>query len=233
MTESISPPPPRDAGATAKDIEGVATEIVRRLPRDPVHLWQLNQSPGTYNNAMGCGAFSTAMALSYYDPTRFGTYDAARQIFSQMQKVPFFGGTFEGQNAAIAKKYNFYGAPYDRGSVADLAAAIDHGAPTIILIHPKTIISIAGHDLLTVGQHDVLLVGYSVDGQGHYLNLFINNPWLPDASQDGPPGLAYPGNQTLPVATLDKTWTGNFTPYFPTEAAWAAWREETRRGREL
>jgi hypothetical protein len=84
MTESISPPPPRDAGATAKDIEGVATEIVRRLPRDPVHLWQLNQSPGTYNNAMGCGAFSTAMALSYYDPTRFGTYDAARRIVSRM-----------------------------------------------------------------------------------------------------------------------------------------------------
>jgi len=215
--------------ARGTDAKGGPSEIVHRLPRDPVHLWQLNQSPGTYNNAMGCGAFSTAMALSCYDPARFGTYEAARRIFEQMQKVPFFGGTFENQNSAIAKKYKFYSKNYDQGTVAELAAAIDHGAPAIMLIEPKTIISIAGHDLLKIGQHDVLLVGYSVDECGEYLNLFINNPWLPSADQEAPPGLAYPGNQTIPVANLDKVWTNNFTPFFPTAEAWTAWRQLTNR----
>lgn len=225
----LGPTSPALATDPARDPRRRPDEIVHRLPREPVHLWQLNHDPGTYNNAMGCGAFSTAMALSCYDPTRFGTYDAAHRIFDQMVKVPFFGGTFESQNAAVAHKYNFVGAPYDQGKVADLAAAIDHGAPTIMLILPKTILSIAGHDLLRVGQHDVLLVGYSVDAQGRYLNLFINNPWLPGASQTAPPGLSYPGNQTLPVATLEQTWTGNFTPFFPTAAEWTAWRHATQR----
>lgn len=229
MTDPVSPPPPGDLSDVARDAPRVATEIIHRLPREPVHLWQLNQDPGTYNNPMGCGAFSTAMALSCYDPQRFGTYTAAREIFDHMVKVPFFGGTFESQNAAIAQKYNFHSAPYDHGKVADVAAAIDCGAPTILLILPKTILSIAGVDLLKVGQHDVLLVGYSTDGRGKYLNLFINNPWLRDSGQPAPAGLAYPGNQTLPVATLGETWTGNFTPFFPTEATWADWRKATHR----
>jgi hypothetical protein len=218
------------ATAPATDRQRIPTEVVHRLPRDPVHLWQLNHDPGTYNNAMGCGAFSTAMALSCYDPARFGTYDAARRIFDQMDKVPFFGGTFESQNAAVAHQFNYYGAPYSRGTVEDLMGAIDHGAPAVLLIEPKTILSIAGHDLLKIGQHDVLLVGYSLNAHTQPLNIFINNPWLPGASQTAPPGLSYPGNQTIPVARLDQVWTGNFTPFFPSAEAWAAWRRAAHRG---
>lgn len=121
------------------------------------------------------------------------------------------------------------GSPPPPGDPSDGAAAIARGAPTILLILPKTILSIAGVDLLKVGQHDVLLVGYSTDGRGKYLNLFINNPWLRDSGQPAPAGLAYPGNQTLPVATLDETWTGNFTPFLPTEAHWADWKKATHR----
>lgn len=230
MSDQTTHPQPSNTAPQAKDPGGLATEIVRRLPHDPVHLWQLNHDPGTYSNAMGCGAFSTAMALSCYDPKRFGTYDAAHAIFDQMVKVPFFGGTFESQNSAIAKKYNIPSAAYSNGTPADVAAAIDRGAPTILLILPKTVLSIAGHDLLKVGQHDVLLVGYSVDGHGQYLNLFINNPWLPASDQPAPPGLSYPGNQTIPISAINTVWTGNFTPFFPSQQAWADWRHVTHRG---
>jgi hypothetical protein len=204
-------------------------EIVHQLPREPVHLWQLNSDPNTYSNPMGCGAFSTAMALSCYDPGTFGTYTAARSIFDEMRKVPFFGGTFESQNATIARKYSFFATPCGHGTVADLAAAIDLGAPTILLINPKTILSIAGHNLLQIGQHDVLLVGYSVDATGAYRNLFVNNPWLAAATQSAPPGLSYPGNQTLAAATLPNVWTANFTPFFPSADAFAQWRARTGR----
>src|SRR4051812_36533964 len=98
-----------------------ASEIVHRLPRDPVHLYQLNAAADGYDNPMGCGAFSTAMALSVYDPARFGSYDTARHFFGQMLKVPFFGGTFEHQNAALARRLGFVAQFQDHGSVADLA----------------------------------------------------------------------------------------------------------------
>lgn len=226
-------PSSRSADAESRALPSQPTaapgEIVHRLPRDPVHLWQLNTDPRTYSNSMGCGAFSTAMALSCYQPDAFGNYDAARSIFSAMLKVPIFGGTFESQNAAIAHKYNFYSQAYDHGTVEDLAAAIDFGAPTIMLIHPKTIFRIAGIDLLRVGQHDVLLVGYSTDAQGSLLNLFINNPWVQEATQPAPPGLAYPGNQTLPVVHLSEDWTNCFTPFFASLNAWTQWRRATHR----
>src|SRR5690242_6629106 len=101
------PPPtgrPRDLGPPPTPTPTptptpVVQEIVHRLPHDPVHLWQLSTDPGTYSNPLGCGAFSTSMGLSCYDATRFGNYDSARNIFDAMFKVPFFGGTFESQNA--------------------------------------------------------------------------------------------------------------------------------------
>jgi hypothetical protein len=132
-------------------------ETVHKLPHAPVHLYQLNADPGAYSNKMGCGAFTTAMALSCYDPVRFGKYAAARRLFDRMRKVPFFGGTFEGQNAVMGRRYGFFARSYDNGTPADLAAAIDCGAPTIMLVRPG---------FLGIGLHDVLLVGYSVDALG-------------------------------------------------------------------
>jgi len=195
-------------------------EIVHRLPRGPAHLYQLNTAPDAYHNKMGCGAFTTAMALSCYDPARFGTYAAARQIFEQMLKVPIFGGTFESQNAAIGRRYNFATAPFDRGTLRDLAAAIDAGAPTIMLVDPGW---------LGIGRHDVLLVGYSVNAQGRFLKLFVDNPAYESATIASPPGTNYPGNEIYPVEILPQKWTRCFTPFFASDAAFAQWRAITRR----
>ena len=198
-----------------------AGEVVHRLPRDPVHLFQLNTAPDTYRNPMGCGAFSTSMALSVYDPARFGNYGTPRDLFSQMLKVPFFGGTFENQNAAMARRTGFCANSYGYGTLADLAAAIDLGAPTVILINPNR---------LGIGQHDVLLVGYSVDGQGNYLRLFIDNPWEQAGTQPAPPGLSYPGNQTIAADDLAHKWTGVFTPIFSSPDTERRWCAQMRRG---
>ncbi len=198
-----------------------AGEVVHRLPRDPVHLFQLNTAPDTYNNPMGCGAFSTSMALSVYDPMRFGNYDTPRNLFSQMLKVPFFGGTFENQNGAMARRFGFLAHSYGYGTPADLAAAIDLGAPTVILINPNR---------LGIGQHDVLLVGYSVDVHGNFLRLFIDNPWEQAGTQPAPPGLSYPGNQAIAAADIPHKWTGVFTPIFASPDTESRWRAQTHRG---
>src|SRR3954465_6489402 len=77
-----------DAGLSAEASEPnglqashYANGQVTQLARLPVHLWQWNLAPGAYYNSMGCGAFVTAMALSVYEPERFGTYDAARLLY--------------------------------------------------------------------------------------------------------------------------------------------------------
>lgn len=201
----------------------ILDEIVHRLPRGPVHLYQLNRDPDAYYNEMGCGAFTTAMALSCYDPARFGTYATARHIFEKMWKVPLFGGTFESQNAAIGRRYNFSTAPYDHGTVADLAAAIDAGAPTIMLVDPRR------YWIFEIGRHDVLLVGYSVDSQGKFLKLFVDNPANPSATLTSPAGMDYPGNEIYPVDNLHQKWTGCFTPFFASADAFAQWRAIRRR----
>jgi len=198
-----------------------AGEVVHRLPRDPVHLYQFNAAADAYRNAMGCGAFSTAMALSVHDPAKYGTYETARGFFQQMLKVPFFGGTFENQNSAVARRLGFLAYSYDYGTVADLAAVIDAGAPAIILINPAT---------LGIGTHDVLLVGYSVNHDGLYLRLFIDNPAVQAASQAAPAGLSYPGNQTIELADLPHKWTHVFTPIFAAAEVDARWKQETHRG---
>jgi hypothetical protein len=197
-----------------------AGETIHRLPRDPVHLYQLNKAPGGYHNAMGCGAFTTAMALSCYNPTRFGTYTAARFIFHKMRKVPIFGGTFESQNAAIGRRYRFSAHPYDHGTPADLAAAIDCGAPTIMLVNPG---------FLGIGRHDVLLVGYSVDAEGRWLRFFVDNPAVESPTQPAPPGVSYPGNESYPVDSLPARWTGCFTPFFSSQDDHLKWRMLTGR----
>ena len=194
-------------------------ETIHRLPQEPVHLYQLNQGGDAYYNPMGCGAFSTAMALSVYDPA-FGRYAQARAIFAQMLKVPFFGGTFEHQNAAVAHRFGYLADFYDQGSVADLVLAIDAGAPVILLVNPGP---------LGLGQHDVLLVGYSEVG-GAPLHLFLDNTALESGTQPAPDGLSYPGNQTLTAADLSHKWTGGFTPFFHDAATQARWRKATRRG---
>ncbi|HKP54437.1 MAG TPA: papain-like cysteine protease family protein [Chloroflexia bacterium] len=200
--------------------DATTDEIVHRLPRDPAHLYQRSQDPPNYNNPMGCGAFCTSMALSFYNPERYGNYGAPRAIFGEMVKVPFFGGTFEGQNASIAKKHGFFAAPFDHGKVTDLAAAIDHGAPTIMLVDPGR---------FGIGRHDVLLVGYSVDANGNYINLFTNNPEVQGATLESPLDEKYPGNYIIPVSTLPTKWTGCFTPFFSSAEAFASWRAQVGR----
>jgi hypothetical protein len=194
-------------------------ETIHKLPHAPVHLYQLNSNPGAYSNKMGCGAFTTAMALSCYQPGRFGNYAAARAIFGQMRKVPFFGGTFERQNARIGRRHVYFSKPYDRGTPADLAAAIDCGAPTIMLVRPG---------FLGTGLHDVLLVGYSVDALGRWLNFFVDNPAI-ESDKLQSPGVDYPGNEAYSVSYLSKWWTGCFTPFIGSPQALAKWRHLTGR----
>jgi len=205
--------------------EITAGEVVHRLPRDPIHLWQLNSSGGLYHHAMGCGAFSTAMAISAYRPADFISnrgYDIAHGIHDRMLKVPFSGGgTFELQNALALKAHGFQAAMFVFGTFEHLAAAIDLHAPVILLVEPV---------VLNIGRHDVLLVGYSRDAQGEPLHLFIDNPWLQAATQDGPGGLgglSYPGNSKITAAELHQKWTGTFTPVFPDSASFQEWRRRT------
>jgi hypothetical protein len=204
----------------APDMGILAHLTVHRLPHEPAHLYQYNEDPQAYKNEQGCGAFCTAMALSYYDLGRFGTYGAARLFFDEMLHVPFFGGTFESQNAAIARKYGFFSAPFDHGTVADLIAAIDSGAPTILLVNPG---------IFGIGRHDVLLVGYGTDQAGNCLGLFVNNPAIESPFLTVPPGLAYPGNEVYATFALQGKWTGCFTPIFNTAAAFDQWKQTVNR----
>jgi len=197
----------------------LASETVHRLPHDPVHLYQLAQGQEAYYNPMGCGAFSTAMALSVYDRA-FGSYEQVRAIFGQMIKVPFFGGTFEHQNAAVAHRFGYLADFYMQGTPADLLPAIDLGAPVILLVNPG---------VLGLGRHDVLLVGYS-EAAGAPLHLFLDNTAVESPTQSAPPGRAYPGNQTLTLADLSGKWTGGFTPIFRDSATQARWRNQAQRG---
>jgi hypothetical protein len=196
------------------------TETIHTLPILPTHLYQLNKNPKAYFNPMGCGAFTTAMALSAYHPARFGTYTAARFIFHKMRKVPFFGGTFESQNATIARHFRFTARPQNHGTLHDLTTAIDLGAPTILLINPG---------FLGIGRHDVLLVGYSKDTDGNPVHLFVNNPAIESPAQPSPPGLTYPGNETYPIAILTTKWTRCFTPIFSNTQTYARWKRQTHR----
>jgi hypothetical protein len=202
------------------DVNLVSNEHVHRLPRDPVHLYQFNADPAAYQNAMGCGAFCTAMGLSYYDPVRFGLYSAARTIFADMLHVPFFGGTFESQNAATARRLGYFAQPFDHGTIADLTAAIDFGAPTVLLINPG---------FLGIGTHDVLLVGYGTDEWGGCVCIFVNNPAVESATLGAPMGLSYPGNQIIASSTLPSRWTGCFTPFFDSQTTFNNWRAHTHR----
>lgn len=200
--------------------DSATNEIVHRLPHDPTHLYQRSQDPPDYFNRKGCGAFCTAMAFSFYDSGRYGNYATPRAIFCEMVKVPFFGGTFEGQNAATGKRHGFFAAPFDHGKVSDLAAAIDRGAPTIMLVNPGK---------FGIGTHDVLLVGYSVDANGNHVNLFVNNPEVQNATLAAPLNATYPGNEVIPVNILPKKWTGCFTPFFASAEALTDWRAQVGR----
>jgi hypothetical protein len=193
---------------------------VRRLPNPPVHLYQLNRSPDAYYNEKGCGAFTTAMALSHYNPARFGTPNAAREIFDQMLKVPFVGGTFEFQNARLAKRYGLLSKNYDHGTPADLAAAIDCGAPTIMLVNPGR---------FGIGQHDVLLVGYSVNSSGNWLRFFVDNPAVESAPSEAALPQEFPGNASYSVPDLSEKWTRCFTPIFESADVYARWCALTGR----
>ncbi|MDQ3705636.1 MAG: hypothetical protein M3437_10525 [Chloroflexota bacterium] len=204
----------------------------KELKQDPdavvAHLYQLNESPGAYFNKMGCGAFTTTMAISHYHPT-LGTYNAARTIFGQMLKVPFFGGTFESQNARIARQYGLLAKAYSRGTINDLIAAIDCGAPTILLVQPRGLFRIGQFEVLPIGRHDVLLLGYSRDGSGKPLRFFTDNPAVEKAPSQESGEHEYPGNEAYTVPALLATWTRCFTPIFGSADAYARWRTLTGR----
>jgi hypothetical protein len=191
---------------------------VYALPQLPVHLWQDNPAPDAYRNPMGCGAFTTAMALSVYDPTIYGSYAVARLLFAQMAQVPVFGGTFEGQNAEQARQAGFTALPNAQGTVADLEAAVNLGAPVILLVDP---------DLLGIGQHDVLLVGYRVGPEGQVRQLLVDDPLQAAPTRADAP--EEPGNESIPVADLPHKWTGVFTPIFASAARAADWQQQTGR----
>lgn len=188
------------------------------LPQLPVHLWQNNPARNAYRNPMACGAFTTTMALSVYDRARYGSYTSARRLFTQMAQVPVFGGTFEGQNAEQARQAGFIAIPNDQGTVADLVAAVNLGAPVILLVDPG---------VLGIGQHDVLLVGYRVGRHGRVQQLLVDDPLRATSTRAVAP--AEPGNLAIAVADLPHKWTGVFTPIFASPARAADWQAQTGR----
>jgi len=188
------------------------------LPQLPVHLWQDNPAPDAYRNPMGCGAFTTAMALSVYDPMLYGSYAVAQVLFAQMAQVPVFGGTFEGENAEQARLAGFTALPSAQGTVADLVTAVNLGAPVILLVDPG---------LLGIGQHDVLLVGYRVGAAGQLRELLVDDPFLAAPTRANAP--VEPGNQAIPIVDLPHRWTGVFTPIFSSPARAADWQAQTGR----
>ena len=167
---------------------------------------------------MACGAFTTTMALSVYDRARYGSYTSARRLFTQMAQVPVFGGTFEGQNAEQARQAGFIAIPNDQGTVADLVAAVNLGAPVILLVDPG---------VLGIGQHDVLLVGYRVGRHGRVQQLLVDDPLRATSTRAVAP--AEPGNLAIAVADLPHKWTGVFTPIFASPARAADWQAQTGR----
>lgn len=199
--------------------DATVVQTIHKLDHAPIHLYQLNKAPDAYYNEKGCGAFTTSMALSCFDPAKFGTYAAVRAIFDQMVKVPFAGGTFEHQNARMGQKFGFHTKNYDHGSPAELAAAIDCGAPTILLVNPG---------FLGIGQHDVLLVGYSVDATGKW-RFYVDNPAVESAPSETSLPQEFPGNASYSIADLAEKWTRCFTPFFATADAFAKWRALTGR----
>jgi hypothetical protein len=204
---------PRVAPFLAPD----GTRVDGLSPR-PVHLWQYNSAPDAYANPQGCGAFSTAMALSVYDPTHYGTYATAHYLFTRMVQVPFFGGTFEHQNAVVAGQAGFIALNHDHGTVGDLVTAVNLGAPVILLLNPN---------FLGIGQHDVLLVGYRAGADGQVRDLLIDDPAQAAASRPDAP--AEPGNQVISLTDLPARWTGVFTAIFDSSAVASAWQAQAGR----
>jgi hypothetical protein len=199
------------------------SEVVHRLPNDPVHLWQLNNDIGLYHNPMGCGAFSSAMALSVYQPGGFannGGYSIAHSIFDRMLQVPISGGTFELQDSLALQAEGVQASMFLLGTFDQLAAAIDLGAPVILLVNRV---------FLLIGKHDVLMVGYSRDAAGAPLHVFIDDPAIQSPTQPAPAGLSYPGNDKIASSDLQGKWTGTFTPVFKDAATFQEWQQHANR----
>jgi hypothetical protein len=213
---TLRTPPPAASIAQVRSAPDGAR--VYALPQLPVHLWQTNPARNAYRNPMGCGAFTTAMALSVYDRVHYGSYSAARRLFTQMVQVPVFGGTFEGQNAEQARQAGFTALPNDHGTVADLVAAVNLGAPVILLVDPG---------LLGIGRHDVLLVSYRVERNGRVQQLLVDDTLRATSTRAVAP--AEPGNQAIAVADLPHKWTGVFTPIFASPDRAADWQRATGR----
>lgn len=205
------------------DSKDVISEVVHRLPDEPVHLWQLTNDTTLYNNPMGCGAFSSAMALSVYQPGGFvanGGYAIAHSLFARMLQVPISGGTFELEDSMALQAEGLQASMFLLGTFDQLAAAIDLGAPVILLVNRV---------FLLIGQHDVLMVGYSRDATGAPLHVFIDDPAIGAVDQEAPAGLSYPGNDKIAFADLASKWTGTFTPVFKDPGTFDQWKTNANR----
>ncbi len=186
----------------------------------PTHLWQLDKQD-TVNvkgmseqafNDMGCGAYSTAMAMSVHDP-KYGSEQAATDLYNRMSKVFFSRGTWEGENAKQAAQAGFVSAQLHNGTADELADLIRVNAAAVMNMEP-------GHILFVeYGAHDMTLVGCSTISSGAVQKIFVLDPWLPtgNGSVGGHPD--YPGNRYFVTddtygEKLATMWTGTFTPIF-------------------
>ncbi len=198
-----------------------ASEQIHALSPMPPHLWQLNPNvqvtigglPKPANNNMGCGAYSTTMCVSAYD-SKYGSYQTAADFYARMAKVPFSRGTWEGENSTMARKLGFVSAQLHNGTPQELADLIAVNAPAVLNIDPQQIL------FIKYGAHDVPLVGYSEDGVGKLLKLFVLDPWIEGDSGSIGGHPEYPGNRYFaatdadPGEKLTAMWTGTFTPVF-------------------
>ncbi|HMA35897.1 MAG TPA: hypothetical protein VKY74_15645, partial [Chloroflexia bacterium] len=196
------------------------------LPRQPIHLWQHNPALDAHANPRGCGAFSTAMALSVYDPARYGRYSAARALFAQMAQVPVFGGTFENQNAVVAGQAGFMALNRDHGTVAELVAAVDLGAPVILLIAQRCV---AHRPQLSRHRPARCAAGGLPRRGGRPGARSPDRQPRPGGGDPpgGPGGTGQPGNPDLgPPGPLDRHL---FTPIFASPAVARAWQAQVGR----
>ncbi len=204
-------------------------EQVHALDPMPPHLWQLDKAetvqskgaPESAYNDMGCGAYSTTVAMAYYD-NKFNSYQFATDLYAHMGKVIFSHGTWEGENARQAQNNGFVSAQLHNGTAAELADLIRVNAPAVLNIDPHTIL------MVTYGAHDITLVGFSGASDGTPLKIFALDPWLQPDSGSIANHPDYPGNRYFVAnnASGDKLsalWTGIYTPIFKSAAHARAW----------
>jgi len=205
-------------------------EQVYTLNPLPTHLWQLDHAAkvtvGDHEqeayNDMGCGAFSTSIALSVFAPQR-ATLQAATSLYQRMRKVPFTRGTWEGENARLALEDGYVAANLSDGTPAELANLVKLNAPAVLNINPRRFLAVVQY-----GAHDVALAGYSSDAGGAVAKIFVLDPWRETGNGSVGGHEDYPGNRYFVTGPqegeqLSAIWTRTFTPIFRDAAQAREW----------